>query len=255
MKAKTKTLISVLCAVSLVGIIFGVYFSVTYSRKSKTITATSYDGLAKFVLDTTDENIKSFGNSYEYEIEHINLTLNDEKKFFDDMKKDSRYVRTFEYGNDASKVRIIQLLMLYEQHYFVIEKYSTMEFVFIKSLYSSFNPYIIFPTFNNDIFINITDDSSKKVYTIDELNSQMNSPMIEKAYTCYEDVKEFYSKIDPDLYLFNDEGKEIKLKVYSQYDAGNLVEGTNYYEGYPLSIKFLDDGNVEIAYDLSLIYK
>lgn len=258
MKSRTKTILTLGCITGVVSTIIATYFCVVLLSKPKSISIASYDGVASFELDTTDDNITSVEKYYVYDIERARIYCKDEEKFFDDIKNDSRYVRTFEYVSESGNPQYKMHLMLSDQYYFYVEQEENFECARIYGVYQFDSPYEIYPFFNDALYIDIywegdTLCGGTEVFTVDKFNSEYHNHMVENAYETYEDLKEYYLHINPELYEIDDESKEIRLKVYSMTEV-DYQTGSHYYEGYPVSIRFLDDGNIRMSYDLELLH-
>lgn len=251
---KRKTVIWIIVTILFVAAIFISYFIITKQSEKKEITISSYDGNAMFRLNILNDNITETKVETINGVQHAIINYKEESVFIEYMKTNSCYVRTFEFTDDNSDI-IKKLLFLSDQYYFIVDIISGQRYAEITSLYANVSVPNMYPIFNNSINIpfDIVDGHAfggEIELSIDEFNSYGAMKMCENAYNSYENLKEYYSNINSELYLLNDDEKTVSIKLYSKLKLNN---GQHYYDGYPISIKFTDIETVLICVDLDIL--
>ena len=244
---KNKTVI-IIATVLFIAAVIATYFIITKRSEIKEIVLSSYDGRATFTLSTENDNITKAEVKEENYVKFIptaKICYKDENVFIEYIKSNPCYIRTFEFVDRKDNNLITKrMLLLSEKYYYTIDIVSGENYAEIASLCADIDPTRLYPFFNDDIYIRYGRDGDhvyggEEEMTIDEFNSCYKGKMRENAYKSYEDLKEYYSHIDSELYKLNDEEKTISLKLYSA-----LKIKQKYYDDYPILIKFTDNGTV-----------
>lgn len=255
MSKKIKVLLSVSIVAVIVATILVIYFVVTHPSNAQSVKIASYDKVAYFTLDTSDDNFTNVEKSTVNDIEQVIVEYKDEKKFIQQIKQNSCYEKTFAFANASGATRT-QFLMLSEKYYFIVDLHSDNEnSATIKSLFASVSVPDIYPFFNSSIYVDFSivdgvKNGGTQVFTIDELNANGLMTMEENAYKTYDDLKAYYAKIDSSLYIANDVEKSVSLKVYA---VVALENGTHYYDGYPVTVQFTEDDKVIVSLNLDIL--
>lgn len=256
MRTKTfKTLLAVGLAAVIVAAILIACFILTRPACSTVVSVSSYDGEATFTLDTSDDNFVEVEKYTVNGIESLTVTYRDEEKLIETFQSDARYRREFLYQRSDGSTET-QLLMLTDRHYFMIDvNYGEGKSAQIMSLHANMNMMDYYPMFNRSLLVEfegVGDEvyGGSETYTVDEFNAYYTNKMIDNAYTTYEELKTYYAEIDPELYKAVDDEQTIRVKMYS---SRTLQNGTHYYDDYPVSIQFTEDGNVVVSLDYNLI--
>ena len=255
---KNKTVIIIVTVIFIAAVI-ATYFIITKRAEIKEIVLSSYDGRATFTLSTENDNITKAEVKEENYVKFIptaKIYYKDENVFVEYIKSNPCYIRTFEFIDDKGNIKKRRMLLLSEKYYYTVDIVSGKNYAEIASLCAHLSVPEMYPFFNDDIYIPYGRDGDQvyggeKEMTIDEFNSGFIGKMRENAYNSYEDLKEYYSHIDNELYKLNDEKKTISLKLYCIY---KLKNGQNYFDGYPISIKFTDNGTVIMAIDFDILF-
>ena len=243
---KNKTVI-IIATVIFIAAVIATYFIITKRAEIKEIVLSSYDGRATFTLSTENDNITKAEVKEENYVKFIptaKIYYKDENVFVEYIKSNPCYIRTFEFIDDKGNIKTKRMLLLSQKYYYTVDIVSEENYAEIASLCAHDSPVEMYPFFNDDMYIpNETIDDhvygGEEEMTIDEFNSCYKGKMRENAYNSYEDLKEYYSHIDSELYKLNDEEKTISLKLYSA-----LKIKQKYYDDYPILIKFTDNGTV-----------
>lgn len=255
MSKKIKVFLAVGIAAVFVAAILIIYFVVTRSTRAQSVSVASYDKVAYFTLDTSDDNIISVEKRSVNDIEQVIVKYTDEEKFIQQIKNDPCYEKTFEFANAGGATKT-QLLMLSEKYYYIVDVHADNEnCAIIKSLFASISVPHIYPIFNSSVYVDfgVSDGvpyGGTQTFTIEEFNANGSMLMNENAFKTYDDLKSYYAKIDPGLYIADDAAQSVGLKVYS---LTMLDNGTHYYEGYPVTIQFTEENKVMISYDLNIL--
>lgn len=255
MSKNAKIIMLVVIAVLVVtAILLYIFLGSKTSSVPKSVYVKSYDGKGKLTIDTSSENIISANTDFTTAIVTASVQFKDRAQFIKQLEDMSLYIDTFEY-HKADGQTITQILFNKDGYYYIAQMQSNSDIATFKSLFANISQPDMYPIFNSSIYVDfrIVDgkiEGGSKTFTIDQLNSYNDIPMVQNAFTNYEDVKKFYSRIDSNLYIADDSTQTIKIKVYS---TTNLNNGTHYFDGYPVTITFTQENTVVISLDVEVI--
>ena len=251
MKTKTNVFIKIGALIVAIVMLFTIYIVIVKNKLPKSIEYKSFDKEKSITIDL-DSNVKNY--NYADRNSTIDISFKNKNDFVNMAKKNKYYYKTLEYVNGENK--LIKVLWYSDGYFYIItinDDYATIE-----NLVTFVWGEDCFPFINEMIFINVSsvDDTysgGEITKTVDELNNRGNYIVKEKLFSNYLELKSFLQMANSDYYQFYDETKTIKIKLYSDFGFKN---GTNFADGYPVTVQFDEtETNVKISVDLSIYQK
>ena len=254
MKTKTNVFIKIGALIVAIVMLFTIYIVIVKNKLPKSIEYKSFDGEKSITIDL-DSNIKSY--DYPYGESKLIIRFKRKNDFVNMVKKSQNYYRLLEYTKEEQK--FIEILWYSNEYFYIVkiyDNYATIENLVVDI--SGFGGYGSFPFPSESLYIEVglkdgISFGGEVTKSIDELNDFVDWKLEEKLFSNYLELKSFLQMANSDYYQFNDETKTIKIKLYSESGFKN---GTNFADGYPVTVQFDEtETNVKISVDLSIYQK
>ena len=251
MKTTTNVFIKIGAVIVAIVMLFTIYIVIVKNKLPKSIEYKSFDKEKSITIDL-DSNITSY--DYSYDDFSIMVTFNNRNNFINMLKNSKYYYDTFEYSTENG--RMVRVLWYSDKYFYSIRVYE--DSAIIENLVACVWGTDCFPFVTDNVNLGVKAvggvfSGGEILETVDKLNNSGKYVIKNKLFSNYNEMKSFLLMTNNNYYQFNDETKTIKIKMYSTEKFNN---GTNFADGYPVTVQFDEtETNVKISVDLSIYQK